>query len=92
MAEKPRKKDQSGDRDRIARLAVEIAAVLDAPSVTVKLQNGGDVVGSFAGFGIRKRESKKGEASWIGNVRIQTDPGVLEIDCLTVESIAATPK
>ena len=84
--------DDADDVRLIAKIGNEVAKALGASSVNVKLLNGGKIAGSIAGFSIRKRGGKKGEASWSGNVRIQTDPGVLEIDCLTIESIAPDSK
>jgi hypothetical protein len=84
--------DETDDVLRIANIGIEVANALGASTVNVKLLNGGKIAGSIAGFSIRKRGGKKGEASWSGNVRVLTDPGVLEIDCLTIESIAPDSK
>jgi len=46
----------------------------------------------MVGFTIRKKQAKGEDtpASWAGNVRVQTAPGVLDVHCLTIDSL--TPK
>jgi hypothetical protein len=92
----PRKQDMSedddnadsGDVQHISRVLGELAKAIVAETVVVKLQNGREIVGPIEGISIRKKTSKKGDVNWSGNIRIQTDPGVLEIDCLTIDLLS----
>ena len=83
-----------GDTEQIAKIGKAIVETLDAEAVIVRLLNGGEIAGAIVGYALRKKPGKAGKkpqpANWAGNVRIQTEPGVLEVDCLTIESI--TPK
>jgi hypothetical protein len=78
----------SGDVEHISRVMGELAQAIVAEVVVVKLQNGREIVGPIDGFSVRKKTSKKGDVNWSGNIRIQTDPGVLQIDCLTIDSLS----
>jgi translation initiation factor IF-1 len=81
--------DENGgaDVEHIAKITGALAEALSAESVRVKLQSGREISGTVAGFSIRKKESRKGDVSWSGSVKIQTEPGVLQIDCLDIQSI-----
>lgn len=79
----------NGGADQIAEIVSQLAEALDAGSITVKLQNGREIVGPVLGFSVKRRE-KKGEVSWLGSVRIQVDTGELEIDCHTIEEVSAS--
>jgi hypothetical protein len=82
------KGEDAGEFERIAKIGNDVGSVLGADTVRVKLLNGGEIVGGLVGFAIRKKEGRRGgESTWSGNVRLQTDPGELQIDCLTIESI-----
>jgi len=89
----PEAKEAMSDSGRIAKIGNEIGEALGAEEVTVKLLNGDEIAGSLVGYSIRKKPGKGGKepqpASWAGNIKIQTGPGVLEVDCLTIESITA---
>jgi len=65
-------------------------SAFSANKVVVKLLNGGKIEGSIVGFNLKKIAAKgKKPAGCRANVSIQTDPGVLEIDCLTVASVTS---
>jgi len=87
MPKKSQEPQDEGEVERLAKIGNEACEALSAETVTVKLIAGGEIVGSLVGLSLQKKGGKKGEASWSGSVKIQTDPGVLQIDCLTVESI-----
>jgi len=89
----PVAKDHIEDNERITKIGNEIGRALDAGAVTVRLLSGGEIEGGMVGFNIRKKAAKGEDtpASWVGSVRIQTAPGVLEIDCLTIDSITRNP-
>ncbi|HEX4080744.1 MAG TPA: hypothetical protein VHX61_17930 [Rhizomicrobium sp.] len=78
--------DDNG-RQQIAKITAELAEALTASSVVIKLQTGRQIAGVVEGFSIRRKEGKKGDVNWSGNIRVQTDPGVLQIDCLTIDSL-----
>jgi hypothetical protein len=75
------------DAEHIAGLGGELANALKAESVQVTLANGREVVGTLESFGVRRKE-KKGEVSWSGSIRIQTDTGVLQIEFGAIRAIA----
>jgi hypothetical protein len=80
--------EDDGGRQHIAKITTELAEALAANSVVIKLQTGRQIAGTVEGFSIRRKEGKKGDVNWSGNIKVQTDPGLLEIDCLTIDSLA----
>jgi hypothetical protein len=76
-----------GDVEQIAEIMSGLAAVLDAEKIVVKLHGGREIVGPVLGFSL-KRKDRKGEVTWSGSVRVQIEPGELEIDCMTIDSVA----
>jgi hypothetical protein len=79
--------DGSDDVGHVSRILSELANAVAAENIAVKLQNGRQIVGPIEGFSVRKKTNKKGNVSWSGNLRVQTDPGVLQIDCMTIDAI-----
>jgi hypothetical protein len=80
--------DEEGGFEQIEKIGNEVVGALSADKVVVKLLNGGKIEGTIAGFSVKKRPAKgKKPASCHASVSIQTDPGVLEIDCATIESV-----
>ena len=79
----------NGDAGHIGRIMGEVAKVIAAETVVIKLQNGREIVGTVEGLAVRSRV-KKEDVTWSGNIKIRTEPGVLQIDLLTVEAV--TPK
>jgi hypothetical protein len=75
------------DTDHVAGLGGDLASALKADSVQVKLANGREVVGTLAGFSVRRKE-KKGDVSWSGSVKIETDTGVLQVEFGAIASVA----
>jgi len=78
----------SDDAEHIGRIVGELAEAIAGEKLVVKLQNGREIVGPMEGFSVRKKTSKKGEVNWSGNIKIETDTGVLQIDCMTIDSLA----
>ena len=77
----------TGDPESLADLGAQILKALDSESVAVKLQNGKTVTGTMVGFSI-KRKSRKGNVSWNGRLNVETESGVLAMDCANIASIA----
>jgi len=79
---------EDGDDDLTAVVEVgsQVLKVLDAEIVTVALQNGNIVDGSFASFTLRRR-ARKGEVALSGKLSVETDSGVLEMDCSNIASV-----
>jgi hypothetical protein len=82
----PGNMDNDGGVEQISAIMSELAEALGSETITVKLQNGREIVGPVLGFSVRRKE-RKGDISWSGTVRIQIDPGELEIDCQTIEKV-----
>jgi hypothetical protein len=81
--------EESGeDLDHLAKLGRQILGVLDSDDIAVSLQNGKVVEGSATNFSVRKK-TRKGETSWSGSFSVETDSGVLEMDCSTIVSVEA---
>jgi hypothetical protein len=80
--------DADDDGTDLAELGSQILKVLDEEAVIVTLSNGKVVEGSAVSFILRKK-TKKGAASWNGNFSVETDSGVLEMDCTTIASVKA---
>jgi len=78
----------SDDAEHIGRIVGELAEAIAGEKIVVKLQNGREIVGPMEGFSVRKKTNKKGAVSWSGNIKIETDTGVLQIDCMTIDSLA----
>jgi hypothetical protein len=74
--------------DHLAKLGGQILKVLDSESIAVSLQNGNVVEGSPARFSLRKK-TRKGEGSWEGSFSVETDSGVLDMDCGSIVSVSA---
>ena len=75
------------DAEHIAELGGDLVNALKAASVKVTLANGREVVGTLESFGVRRKE-KKGDVSWSGSVRLQTDAGVLQIEFGAIRAVA----
>lgn len=80
--------DDDSDIGAVAELGSQIIDALTAETVTVKLRSGKLVEGSLASFVLRKK-TKKGEESWSGKLSVETDSGVLEMECSNVASVKA---
>jgi hypothetical protein len=78
--------DADDDAAELAELGSEVLKALDAEAVVVTLHNGKVVKGSLASLVLRKRK-KKDVVSWNGKLSVETDSGVLEMDCANVQSI-----
>jgi sorbitol-specific phosphotransferase system component IIA len=74
-----------GETD-LAELGSQVLEILDDETVIVTLRNGKTVEGSPASFIMRKK-AKKGDVSWSGRLSVETDSGVLEMDCGTIVSV-----
>jgi hypothetical protein len=74
------------DAAELAELGSEVLKALDAEAVVVTLRNGKVVKGSLASLVLRKRK-KKDAVSWNGKLSVETDSGVLEMECANVQSI-----
>jgi hypothetical protein len=85
--------EDTDDLEHIEKIGGEVVGAFGADTVVVTLSNGGKITGSIVGFTMRKKTGKKGAKakppSYTGNVSVQTDPGVLDIDCLTIASVSA---
>ena len=82
--------DEEAGFEHIEKIGEEVVAALGADKVVVKLLNGSKIEGSISGFSVKKRPAKgKKPASCHASLSIQTEPGVLEIDCATIESVAS---
>jgi hypothetical protein len=90
--------DDDNSVEQIAKIGAQALKALDSDDVVVKLQNGDEIEGTIVSFVVRKRVAKKAGkgkggkgkgGGCIGNVSVQISHGVLEIDCLTIESIEA---
>ena len=83
--------DENGnvDAEHIGRITGEIAKAIAAGTVALKLESGREIVGTIEGFAIRSKV-KKDDVIWSGNIKIRTEPGVLQVDVLTVEAV--TPR
>ena len=74
------------DGSDLAEMGSQVLDVLDEETVVVTLGNGKVVEGSAVSFVLRKK-TKKGEASWNGHLSVETDSGVLDMDCASITSI-----
>jgi len=86
--------DEDGDDfEQIAKIGNEVMDVLTADGILVSLRGGDKITGSLVGFSIKRKPAKKEgkEPSCSGSISVQTKQGVLQIDCDTVESVAAAP-
>jgi hypothetical protein len=82
-------KVEDEDNDEVAAVVgvgSQVLEVLEAETVTVALQNGNIVEGSFVSFTLRRR-ARKGEQSLSGKLSVETDSGVLEMDCSNIASV-----
>jgi hypothetical protein len=88
-------KDDADAFEQIAKIGNEMMSALAADTVVVNLKDGKKITGAITGFKVSKKPATKGKkakpASGRGSVSIQIEPGTLEIDCLTIESIAPVP-
>jgi hypothetical protein len=80
--------DADDDGADLADLGSQVLGVLDAEAVVVTLHNGKTVEGSPTNFSLRKK-TRKGTVSWNGNLSVETDSGVLEMDCSNIVSVKA---
>jgi len=80
--------ESDGDAAELAELGSQVFGALDAEAVVVTLHSGKVVKGSLASLVVKKK-TKKDTVSWSGKLSVETDSGVLEMDCGTVKSIAA---
>ena len=80
--------DEDGDTAELVELGSQVLEALDAETVVVTLQNGKTVKGSLTKLALNKK-TRKETVSWNGKLNIETDSGVLEVDCANVKSIAA---
>jgi len=78
----------NGDVEHIGRIVAEVAKAIAAGTVAVKLQNGREIVGTIDGLAIRSKV-KKDDVTWSGSIKVRTEPGVLQIDVLTVDAVNA---
>ena len=78
--------DAGGDGADLAELGSQVLEILDSDTVIVTLRNGKVVEGSAVNF-LLKKKTRKGDVSWNGNFSIETDSGVLEMDCATIASV-----
>jgi hypothetical protein len=78
--------DAGDDAVELADLGSQVLDVLDADAVVVTLNNGKIVEGSVTSFSLKKK-TRKGEVSWMGSLSVETDSGVLEMDCANVASV-----
>jgi hypothetical protein len=76
------------DGTELAELGSQVLDILDDDTVIVTLQNGRVVEGSLVNFSLKKK-TRKGDASWNGNLSVETDSGVLAMDCATIASVKA---
>jgi hypothetical protein len=76
------------DGTELAELGSQVLDILDDETVIVTLQNGKVVEGSLVNFSLKKK-TRKGDASWSGNLSVETDSGVLAMDCATIASVKA---
>lgn len=81
--------NEGADVEHIGQITRALAEALTAETVCVKLRSGREILGRIAGFAIRRKESKKGDVSWSGNIKVQTEPGLLQIDCHDIETMAS---
>ena len=82
-------KDSGKSSAELAELASHVIEALDAPAIVVTLQNSKVVKGSLTSLVLKKKKKKKGAASWGGKLSVETDSGVLEMDCASVTSVKA---
>jgi hypothetical protein len=80
--------EDDDDVAELARLGSQVLKVLEAEAVVVTLHNGKVVEGSAANFSLRKK-TRKGEVSWNGRFSVETDSGVLEMDCSNIASVTS---
>lgn len=80
--------DAGDDGTDLAELGLQVLDILDDETILVTLHNGKVVEGSPASFSMRKK-TKKGTSSWKGNLSVETDSGVLDMDCATIASVKA---
>ena len=78
--------DSDDDAADLAELGSKVLEALDAESVVVTLHNGKVVKGSLTSLMLKKK-TKKDTVSWNGKLSVETDSGVLEMDCANVESV-----
>jgi hypothetical protein len=83
--------DEIDTIEKVATIGNEVMAALQADRVVVKLLAGNRIIGSIVSFTVRRKAATEGKkpkpASCRGTVSIQITPGVLEVDCTTIESI-----
>ena len=72
----------------LAELGSQVLDALDAETVVVTLHNGQVVKGALEALVLRKR-TRKDTVSWTGRLSVETDAGVLEMDCANVKSVSA---
>lgn len=78
--------DDDSDVAAVVGVGSQVLKVLEAEIVTVALQNGNIVDGSFASFTLRRR-ARKGDVTLSGRLSVETDSGVLEMDCSNIVSV-----
>ena len=72
----------------LVKLCSQILKVLYAEGVFVTLRNDKVVEGTPNSFALRKR-TKREEVSWSGRFSVETDSGVLEMDCSNIKTVKA---
>lgn len=87
MPKNPKTED-SEDVGQLAKILREVADALSANAIKVKLLSGKEIVGPIGGITVLRKEGKKG-VRWSGTVRVQTEPGVLAIECDTIAAVTA---
>jgi hypothetical protein len=78
--------DADDDAAELAELGSEVLKALDAEAVVVTLHNGKVVKGSLESL-VLKKKTKRDTVSWGGKLSVETDSGVLQMDCANVQSI-----
>lgn len=78
--------DDNEDSESLADLGAQIFKALDSQSVTVKLQNGKTVAGKMTAFSMKRKE-RKGNVTWSGRLNVETESGVLAMDCSNIASV-----
>jgi hypothetical protein len=78
--------DAENDAAELAELGFQVLKALEAEAVVVTLHNGKVVKGSLASLALKKR-TRKDTVSWNGKLSVETDSGVLEMDCANVKSL-----
>ena len=78
--------DADDDAAELAELGSEVLKALDAEAVVVTLHNGKVVKGSLESL-VLKKKTKRDAVSWGGKLSVETDSGVLQMDCANVQSI-----